>query len=112
MYVFESNFVGENQEVIRSQDRIVESLFFFDDTFDTHKEYFDEKKEYKSNGVNISTIHPNISEATDLNREKDNDKDCSEATNNQTRNTDPPSSTKFHVDYLPLSTYQLDENRR
>ena len=98
--------------MIRSQDRIVESLFFFDDNFDIHKEYFDEKKEYDSNGANISIKHPNISIATDLNREKDNDKDCNEAGNNQTRNTDPPLSTIFHVDSLPLTTFELDEIRR
>lgn len=98
--------------MIRSQDRIVESLFFFDDFFDIHEEYFDEKKEYNSNGANISTIHPNISEATDINRENDSDKECNEATNNQTRNTDPPLSIIFHVDYLPLSTFELDASRR
>ena len=104
--------IGKNQEVIRSQDRIVESLFFFDDSFDIHEEYFDEKKEYYSNGANISTVHTDISESTDLNREKDNDKDCIEAANNQTKNTDPPLSTIIHVDYLPLSTFELDEKRR
>ena len=105
-------FVEKIQEIIRSQDRIVESLFFLDDTFDIHEEHFDEKKEYNSNEANISTIHTNISASPDLNSEKDTDKDCIEAANNQTRNPDPPLSIIFHVDYLPLSTFELDASRR
>ena len=38
-------FVGSNQEVIISQDRIVESIFYFEDSFEIHEERNDNEKQ-------------------------------------------------------------------
>ena len=45
--------LGKNQEVIRSHDRIVESIFFFEDSFETHEQYDIEKKELISDSILI-----------------------------------------------------------
>ena len=46
--------LGKTQEVIRSHDRIVESIFFFEDSFETHYQHELEKKKRISEGVTFN----------------------------------------------------------